>query len=140
MSAAVFVGPELCADPEWQDITTTYATNMFPATRAASKCVLDKRAAEKQKEPAEGREPEKHEDTLSWLEERAKFKPYDAIATQLGFAMAGLHNTTQLHKQAMLDICGQPELVDPLREDIEVAVKESGWTTAGLYKMQLMGS
>ncbi|OJD30023.1 cytochrome p450 [Diplodia corticola] len=171
MSAAVFVGPELCADPEWQDIAITYATNMFLATRAlrryprftrtvanwflpeSSKCreqvrrgrkmiqdVLDERAAKKQEALAQGREPHRHEDTLAWLEERADGKPYDPVAMQLGFAMAGLHTTTQLLKQAVLDICGQPELVGPLREEIAMAVEESGWTTAGLYKMQLLDS
>ncbi|KAK7702114.1 hypothetical protein SLS57_011498 [Botryosphaeria dothidea] len=171
MSAAVFVGPELCHDREWQDITITYATDMFLATRAlrtyprftrtlanwflpeSRKCreqvrrgrkliqeVLDKRAVQKREALAQGREPDRHEDTLAWLEERASGKPYDAIAMQLGFAMAGLHTTTQLLKQAVLDICGQPELVSPLRDEIETAVAESGWTTAGLYKMQVLDS
>ncbi|KAB2573632.1 Cytochrome P450 monooxygenase trt6 [Lasiodiplodia theobromae] len=172
MSAAVFVGPELCADPEWQDITITYAVNMFLATRAlrryprftrtlanwflpeSTKCreqvrrgrrmiqdVMEKRAKERREALSQGREPEKHEDTLAWLEERAsKGKSYDPVAIQLGFAMAGLHTTTQLLKQAVLDICGQPELVAPLREEVEKAVAESGWTTAGLYKMQLLDS
>lgn len=171
MSAAVFVGPELCHDREWQDITITYATDMFLATRAlrtyprftrtlanwflpeSRKCreqvrrgrkliqeVLDKRAVQKREALAQGCEPDRHEDTLAWLEERASGKPYDAIAMQLGFAMAGLHTTTQLLKQAVLDICGQPELVSPLRDEIETAVAESGWTTAGLYKMQVLDS
>ncbi|KAF2146172.1 uncharacterized protein K452DRAFT_348777 [Aplosporella prunicola CBS 121167] len=171
VSAAIFVGPELCSDPEWQDIAITYATNMFLATRAlrtyprftrtvvnwflpeSSKCreqvrrgrkmvqdVLNKRAAEKEDALAQGLKPKKYEDTLAWLEERANGKPYDAVAMQLGFAMAGLHTTTQLLKQAVLDICGQPELVTPLREEIVKAVAKSGWTTAGLYKMQLLDS
>ena len=34
MSAAVFVGPELASDPEWQDLTITYTVNVFKACAA----------------------------------------------------------------------------------------------------------
>ena len=34
MSASVFVGPELASDPEWQNLTTSYTTNLFKAVGA----------------------------------------------------------------------------------------------------------
>ena len=34
MSAAVFVGPELATNPEWQKLTTTYTVNVFMAVSA----------------------------------------------------------------------------------------------------------
>lgn len=34
MSAAVFVGPELASDPEWQKLTLTYTLNLFNGVRA----------------------------------------------------------------------------------------------------------
>lgn len=64
----------------------------------------------------------------------------DAAGAQLGFAIGALHTTTELLRQSLLDICAHPELIQPIRDEVKKAVNESGWTTAGLFKMQLLDS
>ncbi|KAJ5144043.1 uncharacterized protein N7515_002830 [Penicillium bovifimosum] len=83
---------------------------------------------------------EKFEDTIQWLEETAAGRPYDAAASQIGFAISAMHTTSELLKQSLLDICMHPDLIPVLRDEANKAIEESGWTTAGVFKMQLLDS
>lgn len=83
---------------------------------------------------------ETFEDTIQWLEEIAAGRPYDAAAAQIAFAISAMHTTSELLKQALLDICMHPDLIPVLRDEAQKAVEESGWTTAGVFKMQLLDS
>lgn len=87
-----------------------------------------------------GEEPPRFNDTIDWIEEEAAGRPLDAAEVQLGLAIGALHTTTELFKQSLLDISAHPELVQQIRQEVIEAVRESGWTTAGLYKMQLLDS
>lgn len=80
------------------------------------------------------------ENTIDWIEQAAAGRPLDAAGAQLGFAIGALHTTTELLRQSLLDICAHPELIQPIRDEVKKAVNESGWTTAGLFKMQLLDS
>ncbi|WYZ42118.1 hypothetical protein EsH8_V_001013 [Colletotrichum jinshuiense] len=171
MSAAVFVGPQLARDPEWQKLTLTYTLNLFNSIRALrgwpwllrpivhwflSECrtcrdqvkvarniltsVLEKRARDKKEALDAGRTPVVHQDTITWMQEQAKGRPFDPAATQLAFAISAMHTTSELLRQVLLDICMHPELIQPLKDEIATAVEESGWTTAGVFKMQLLDS
>ncbi|KAL2009416.1 hypothetical protein VTN00DRAFT_5223 [Thermoascus crustaceus] len=80
------------------------------------------------------------ENTIDWIEQATARRPLDAVGAQLGFAIAALHTTTELLRQTLLDICAHPELIQPIRDEVKRAVDESGWTTAGLFKMQLLDS
>lgn len=51
-----------------------------------------------------------------------------------------MHTTSELLKQALLDIRMHPDLIPALRDEAQKAVEESGWTTAGVFKMQLLDS
>ena len=83
---------------------------------------------------------ENFEDTIKWLEEIAAGRPYDAAAAQIAFAISAMHTTSELLKQALLDICMHPDLIPVLRDEAQKAVEGSGWTTAGVFKMQLLDS
>ncbi|PQE23863.1 Cytochrome P450 protein [Rutstroemia sp. NJR-2017a BBW] len=166
MSEAVFVGPDLSTNPEWQDLVISHTLRLFAAVKALRgwpafirpvvhwflpefracrqqvrqaksmlRPILDSRAQMKSTE-----EPPKFDDTIEWIEEEAAERPIDPAEVQLGFAIAALHTTTELLKQALLDICAHPELVQQIRQEVLEAVRESGWTTAGLFKMQLLDS
>ncbi|KAJ5881406.1 uncharacterized protein N7529_000078 [Penicillium soppii] len=93
--------------------------------------VFDRRMREKAPNP---------KDTIQWLDEVAAGRPYDAAAAQIAFAISAMHTTSELLKQAILDICINPELVPVLREEARKDVEESGWSTAGVFKMQLLDS
>jgi len=54
--------------------------------------------------------------------------------------ISALHTTTELLKQTLWSICTHPELIQPIRDEIENAIRENGWTTAGVIKMRLLDS
>lgn len=83
---------------------------------------------------------ENFEDTIQWLEEISAGRPCDAAAVQIAFAISAMHTTSELLKQALLDICMHPYIIPVLRDEAQKAVEESGWTTAGVFKMQLLDS
>lgn len=170
MSAAIFVGPDLARNAEWQNLIVTYTVNFFNGARALRdwpgfirpiihwflpeckkareqvhlaqrlvKPVLEQRAAARRAAEAEGRTC-KFNDSIEWFEEAAKGRRFDASAAQLGLAMGALHTTTELVKQTILDICLHPELIQPIRDEAKQAIQENGWTTAGVFKMQLLDS
>lgn len=170
MSASVFVGPELARDPKWQELIMASTLNTFMGVRSLRawpailrpivhwflpelrKCrqqiglarsmlqpIFDKRAHNKSTS-VESHSPEKFNDTVQWLEEIAAGRPYDAAAAQIAFAISAMHTTSELLKQALLDICMHPELIPPITDEASKAVEESGWSTAGVFKMQLLDS
>lgn len=78
--------------------------------RQLMKSILEEREAAKKAAEAEGRNCQNH-DAIEWIEEAAIGRPFDAAAAQLALAMAVLHTTTELTKQAILDILWHPELM-----------------------------
>ncbi|KAJ5205144.1 Cytochrome P450 [Penicillium cf. griseofulvum] len=170
MSASVFVGPELARDPKWQELILTSTINTFMGVRSLRawpaflrplvhwflpelrKCRQQIRLARLMLQPIYDRREygqsystrpdkvENFEDTIQWLEEIAAGRPYDAAAAQIAFAISAMHTTSELLKQTLLDICMHPDLIPVLRDEAQKAVEESGWTTAGVFKMQLLDS
>ncbi|CAG8897194.1 unnamed protein product [Penicillium egyptiacum] len=170
MSASVFVGPDLARDPKWQELILTSSMNTFMGIRSLRalpaflrplvhwflpelrKCrqqihlarlmlqpIFDRRAYG-QTHSIESNKIGNFEDTIQWLEEIAAGRPYDAAAAQIAFAISAMHTTSELLKQALLDICMHPDLIPVLRDEAQKAIEESGWTTAGVFKMQLLDS
>jgi len=162
MSASVFVGPELARNTQWQELILASTMNTFMGVRSLRawpgflrplvhwflpelrKCREQMRLARLMLQPIFDRrardKTSKSEDTIQWLEEVAAGRPYDATAAQIAFAISAMHTTSELLKQALLDICMHPKLVPALREEAKNAVEESGWSTAGVFKMQLLDS
>lgn len=170
MSASVFVGPELARDPQWQELILISTTNTFMGVRALrcwpaflrplvhwflpelKTCreqlkrahlmlqpIFDSRAQAKSAAAKIG-EKKNYNDTIEWLEKEARGRPFDAAAAQIAFAISAMHTTSELLKQTLLDICMYPYLIPAIRHEVKTAVQESGWTTAGVYKMQLLDS
>ncbi|PQE08277.1 Cytochrome P450 protein [Rutstroemia sp. NJR-2017a BVV2] len=171
MSEAVFVGPDLSRNSEWQELVISHTLRLFAAVKALRawpafirpvvhwflpefracrqqvrqaksmlRPILDSRAQMKSTAEINAEQPPKFDDTIEWIEEEAAGRPIDAAEVQLGFAIGALHTTTELLKQSLLDICAHPELIQQIRQEVIEAVQESGWTTAGLFKMQLLDS
>ncbi|EGD90499.2 hypothetical protein H112_01960 [Trichophyton rubrum D6] len=157
MSSAVFSGSDLSRDPEWQNLIITYTINTFMSVRAlrsypsflhplarwllpeCRKCQAQVRQARKLLHPIiQSRTGS--DDTFQWLTDVAAGRPFDQAAAQLAFAVSALHTTTELLKQTLLDICMHPDLVQPIRDEVKKAVSQHGWTTAGLFNMQILDS
>jgi Cytochrome P450 len=102
--------------------------------------VLERREAERVAAGDDGRVIKSYEDTITWFEETAAGRPYDRAAAQLALAISALHTTSEAFRQVLLDVCLHPNILQPMREEMEAAVRENGWTIATLAKMQLVDS
>lgn len=114
--------------------------NQLLRARQLLQPIMDTRRRTMSELRAAGQTPSVYNDTITWIEEVAGGRPFDPAATQLAFAISAMHTTTELLKQTLVDICLHPELIEPLRKEAEAAIKRHGWTTAGLFQMQLMDS
>ncbi|TQN69592.1 Cytochrome P450 monooygenase 1, partial [Colletotrichum shisoi] len=166
-SKAFLGGDPLCHDKEWLKITTTYAGTVnkaavmlrlwprplrilvhwfLPSCREARTQVrLARRLFEpmvERRRQAKAENPDvQFDDTVEWAEKAAKGSPYDASAVQLLFSMAAMHTTTDLLTQVILDLAAHPEVIEPLRQEIDTVLREEGgWTKAALHKMKLLDS
>lgn len=175
VSFRVFVGPELCRDPDWLRISRLYQTQslkalrflrLFPKLmrplvgRFGSECgELRRMLAEtrrltgkvlREREAARLSSPEtQHNDALTWAEELAKAKGIrsDAAVWQLALSTVALHTSSDLIGQVVLDLCEHPELLPPLREEIQDMISRDGgdvlhckWSKASMQSLRLMDS
>ncbi|KAI0292771.1 cytochrome P450 [Russula brevipes] len=82
-------------------------------------------------------------DMLMWLMSEAKGieKSLDGVARRmLTVNFAAIHTTSQTLIQVLYRLLANPEYIEPLRQDVEAAVAEEGWTKAGLDKMYKIDS
>lgn len=146
VSSRVFVGPELCANEEWLDITQKYTVESFMAIRALRQwhamwrpvvhwflpeCralratlaearriiapVIQERRERTRKTRAAGKDTSNTADTVGWMDDAAKGRPYDSATAQLGLSFAAIHTTTEKISGLISDLCANAELFESLR-------------------------
>lgn len=109
----------------------------------ANKLILpevERRKERAEKAIAAGGKPPKTADTIGWMYEIARGRKVDYVAAQLSLTMAAIHTTTEAITQALLDVCANPGVVQPLREEVIAVVGADGWSKTALYKLRLMDS
>ncbi|KAF4778703.1 cytochrome P450 [Colletotrichum scovillei] len=81
-------------------------------------------------------------DVIEWLEQDTKdtTSDYDPVVAQLILSQAAIHTTTDLLTQAILEVAATPEIVEPLRDEINDAVDRLGWSKAAFHEMKLLDS
>ncbi|SCO76981.1 probable gibberellin cluster-GA14-synthase [Fusarium oxysporum] len=172
ITSRVFLGKEMCRNPQWLRITSTYAVIAFRAVeelrfwpawlrpvvqwfmphctesralvqeaRDLINPLLERRRAEKAEAERTG-EKFTYNDAVEWLDDLAREKGvgYDPACAQLSLSVAALHSTTDFFTQVMFDIAQNPELVEPLREEIISVLGKQGWSKNSLYNLKLMDS
>jgi cytochrome P450 len=169
LSSRVFLGPELCRDANWRRITIDHAVSSFtaaaelrswpaflrpivhwflPRTRALRAQVADARqmlgpVIEKRKREMAhgGHSQDRIANAIAWFEDIAANEvQYDPVAAQLILSVASVHSTADLLCQAMIDLCGHPDLFEPLRREVIAVVGQHGWTKSALHNLKLMDS
>ncbi|KAK2775890.1 cytochrome p450 monooxygenase [Colletotrichum kahawae] len=167
VSALVFLGPELCRDPRWLNITMTYPSKAMAAAKVLRSypspirrlvhwflpCCRELRqmlrTACQAIEPIQQRRREQEAEgvvfsnALAWIEKLAK-KQQDRTAQnaayqQLGLSILANASSTDLVSQNILDLCFNEELVEPLRGEV-MKVAAEGWKSSALYNLRLMDS
>ncbi|KAK4640033.1 hypothetical protein QC761_0087740 [Podospora bellae-mahoneyi] len=166
ISSRVFLGSELCRNEDWLKVTRDYTADAMRAAielrfvpkpvrflahwfmpscqkarvhvqeaRRIIGPVLEKRRAQKMAGNGSF-----DDDAIEWFEREAQGKPYDPVIAQLVMSMAAIHTTTDLTVQVLADLVQHPDIIDPLHEEIESALREGGWTKNSLYNMKLLDS
>jgi cytochrome P450 len=144
----IFVGSRLMrmAPPLFQPIVYWFipqCTRLRAQVRDARKLIMpevEKRRERAQKAFEAGQKPPKMADSIGWMYEIARGREVDYVATQLTLSLAAIHSTSESIAQVLIDICRNPEIVEPLRREVITVVAENGWTHAALQKLRLMDS
>ncbi|KAI9434726.1 cytochrome P450 [Lactarius indigo] len=168
-SNRVFVGPSLCRNQDYLTLNLNFAVNvmkfatiigMFPkplkpiVARVLSNLpsqirqemefirpMVEERFA-RMEEFGEDWD-DKPNDLLMWLMSEAKGveKSLAGLARRmLVVNFAAIHTTSITFTNALYRLLSNPEYVEPLRHDVEIAVAEEGWTKAGMDKMHKIDS
>ncbi|KAI1819348.1 cytochrome P450 [Xylaria intraflava] len=102
--------------------------------------VIDRRRAEKLAAAREGRPIPCPNDAIEWAEAYAEDVPYDPAVYQIGLSLAAIHTTSDLLSQTLLNLLGQPELIDALRKEMVEVLQNEGLTKMALVDLKLMDS
>ncbi|EOA82545.1 uncharacterized protein SETTUDRAFT_34108 [Exserohilum turcica Et28A] len=169
-ASSIFIGPELCDDPEWLEIIQGYvgafftAVNELHAYPAWTRPIVQRflpNAANCRKYMARARvitkellEKRQKEIKKAQLEGRAPPEYNDALTwtqavsdstldpgeIQLSLAMAALFTTSELFRQVLIDIASNPSIIEPLKQEILQQISTHGITVAATNNMVLMDS
>lgn len=80
------------------------------------------------------------EDAIEWFETLSRGRDYDPRLVQLKLSLAAIHTSTDLISQTLLDLAEHPELIGPLRDEIDTVLATDGWTKTAMFKMKLLDS
>ncbi|KAJ7708346.1 cytochrome P450 [Mycena rosella] len=162
-SNRLFVGIELCRNPDYRDLVIDYAEdvikqakiiNLFPnvlkplvgplasplprGMARAKKHLVPIIEERLRQENGFGANPEARPVChLSGSDERTVDKLVQRI---LMINFAAIHTTSNSFTQALYHLALSPEYVAPLREEVEAAVREEGWTKAAMGKCSKLDS
>ena len=67
---------------------------------------------------------------MQWVEETAQRRDFEREDAQLALSMAAIITTSGLFQQTLIEISKKPELIQPLRKEIESALEGNGWSAA----------
>ncbi|THG97981.1 hypothetical protein EW026_g4131 [Hermanssonia centrifuga] len=138
-SNRVFVGVPLCRDPGYLDLTVNFAVD-------SGVKYLGKMIAERTQNMEEyGADwSERPNDLLQWLIETAsksgKLRASFIVRLMMIVNFAAIHTSSNSFLHALYHLAADPELMQPLREEIDAVIKEDGWTKAAMGKMRKLDS
>ncbi|EAW12444.1 cytochrome P450 [Aspergillus clavatus NRRL 1] len=91
---------------------------------------------------AQGKEAVPFDDAIEWFEQMAWSKniTYDPEIVQLFLSTVAIYTTSDLLTVTLLDFARNPEIIEPLREEITAALEHGGWRKTSLTEMKLLDS
>ncbi|KAL4756574.1 cytochrome P450 [Aspergillus foveolatus] len=87
-----------------------------------------------------GKTPPTSKDTLDWMDEISRGRPFDLVLGQLQLGFVAIHTTSMLLTDVLLELCAHPEYVPRLREEIIRVLREDGWKKTSMYKLKRVDS
>ena len=172
VSSRAFLGPEICRNPAWLDLTADYAEQAFLVARSLRlwprvlrplvamfypgvrrlrtqiheardilEPVLEKRRGAETELAREGKAPRPSTDTLDWLQECAKGRPFDPAVLQLTLSFVAIETTSEMLCNTIYDIVVErPDIIPALREEIITVIQTHGWQKSSMHRLQLLDS
>ncbi|OLN96757.1 Dihydromonacolin L monooxygenase LovA 2 [Colletotrichum chlorophyti] len=168
VSSVIFLGPELCRNPDWLKITVNYTNQATYAAKVLRRWPVSlyriihwflpecqevramvKRARdtiapilEKRRAQKEADPSLEFHDALDWYEAAAKKMDvdYDPAAQQLGLSVSAILTSNDLMSQSIMDLCQNSHMLEPLRNEIRSVLNDGGWKPTTLYNMKLLDS
>ncbi|ETS81536.1 hypothetical protein PFICI_06538 [Pestalotiopsis fici W106-1] len=166
VSSRLFLGEELCRDPDWLRITTTYTHHITKAAlelkawpgllrpfvirflpHGRALISLVKEAEEllgsvlKNRRDATVRGTRRnYTDAIEWFDQMAKGRKYNPVHVQLTLSFVAIHTTADMVTQVMFDLAQHPEYIEPLRQEAIKVLGKDGWKKTCLYELKLMDS
>lgn len=170
MSSRVFLGPELCRDKAWLNVTKSFALDSFQASdklrryptwfrsfaatwlvpqaklvrqQAIDAEKLVRAVIEKRRQQREqnGGTEKGEENSVDWFEDEAGGRVYDAGKTQLLLSAVAIQTTTDLLTEVMLRLAQRPDFVQELRDEVASVLQAAGaWSKPALFNMKLLDS
>lgn len=166
LSSRVFLGDQICRNPDWLRITVSYTVDAFlaaqdlrqwpelvrplvahflPSCRKVRRELDEARdiirpVLEERRAAKDSETTERFNDAMQWMDDVAKGRPYDPAVSQMSFSLAAIHTTSDLLTQVIYDLCGKEDLVQALRDELIAVISEDGWKKQTLYKLKLMDS
>ncbi|KAA8641720.1 cytochrome P450 [Aspergillus tanneri] len=168
LTARIFVGEELCRNPEWLGLATGYtmdrtfavkalqewnpwlipvvhwflpACNRLRGTIKRARRYIDQARRERRDQTKDAGGTDRT-DAMTWIDgvARSQNRSYDATLTQLRLAYAAVHTTGDLMTKVVSALCENPGMIQPLRQEIISVVRKHGWRETSLHKMTLLDS
>ena len=114
--------------------------NLHNAQKLIVPLVIERKKAKESGDPSYP----KHNDLLQWMIDAAdenEGKPEKLAHRQLLLTLAAIHTSTMAATHVLFDLCERPEYIQPIRDEIEEAIKENGgWQKQTLNRMQKLDS
>lgn len=102
--------------------------------------IFKARKAEIEAAEREGRKPNLPDDSIEWFRSAARGRNYEQLDLQIALQVAAIHTTSDLLTQAVLNLCANPDLVEPLREEALGVLRQHGWQKMALTELRLLDS
>ncbi|PSN59188.1 cytochrome P450 [Corynespora cassiicola Philippines] len=113
---------------------------LLSRARAKLLPVYEKRKKELSEASKNGTYRPEDADAFGWYEELADGRDYDPVVAQLTVAVAATHSTTDFMCQFLSDMVRYPEYIQPLRDELILALKEKGWKASTILQLPLLDS
>lgn len=105
---------------------------------AEARQIVEPAVEKRKKQKADGKTG--FSDSLEWFDESARGRDYDYTGVQVFLSVAAIHTSTDLICATLVRLAQNPEILLPLRHEIQTILDESGWDKASLQKMKLLDS
>ncbi|KAF8321460.1 cytochrome P450 [Amanita rubescens] len=167
-SNRVFVGLPFARDPDFIRLNKEFSINVIKAYRVVNRFPsflrsfasrfanvsndikramrhLDPLIKERlEQEAKHGKDwPNKPNDLISWLLDASQGGQRDIRSMAINVLLvnlAAIHTVTMSFTYILYDLATHPEYVQPMREEVEAALQEDGWTHASIGKLSKVDS